>query len=95
MFEQELDAKVVARLGLEASEADMDGWRKMVDVIKNPEREISIGIVGKYVDLKESYKSLHEAIIHGGIANNAKVSVAYIDSETLNDRNVGESFKEC
>jgi CTP synthase len=94
LFEQELDAKVVERLGLEAGEADMDGWRKMVDIIKNPGREISIGIVGKYVDLKESYKSLHEAIIHGGIANNAKVNVAYIDSETLNDRNVAEALKD-
>ncbi len=92
LFEQEFDAKVVERLHLEAGEADMNGWRKMVDIIKNPEREISIGIVGKYVDLKESYKSLHEAIIHGGIANNAKVNVAYIDSETLNDRNVSEAL---
>jgi CTP synthase len=61
--------------------------------LKNPEREISIGIVGKYVDLKESYKSLHEAIIHGGIANNAKVNIAYIDSETLNDKNVAQALK--
>lgn len=93
LFEQGLDEKVVDRLQLDAGEADMGLWGKMVDIIKNPEREISIGIVGKYVDLKESYKSLHEAIIHGGIANNAKVNVAYIDSEMLNDRNVGEALR--
>jgi len=93
LYEEQFDAKVVERLHLEAGEPDMAGWRKMVETIKTPEREISIGIVGKYVDLKESYKSLHEAIIHGGIANNAKVNVAYIDSETLNDRNVSEALK--
>ncbi len=87
------DAKVAERLRLDVGKPDMTGWSRMVETIKTPEREISIGIVGKYVDLKESYKSLHEAIIHGGIANNAKVNVAYIDSETLNDRNVGEALK--
>ncbi len=65
----------------------------MIEILKNPEREISIGIVGKYVDLKESYKSLHEAIIHGGIANNSKVNIAYIDSETLTDKNVAQALK--
>jgi CTP synthase len=87
------DAKVVERLGLDGDELDMEGWRRMVQTLKTPEREISIGVVGKYVDLKESYKSLHEAMVHGGIANNAKVNVVYIDSETLNDRNVSEALK--
>lgn len=90
---EQFDQKVVDRLRLEADEPDMSGWRKMVETLKTPEREISIGIVGKYVDLKESYKSLHEAIVHGGIANNAKVNIAYIDSETLTDRNVAEALK--
>ena len=87
------DGKVAERLGLETKEPDVRGWERVVAILKNPEREISIGIVGKYVDLKESYKSLHEAIIHGGIANNAKVNVAYIDSETLNDKNVSQALK--
>jgi CTP synthase len=89
------DERVVDRLGLEtqADKPDMSGWRKMVETLKSPEREISIGIVGKYVDLKESYKSLHEALVHGGIANNSKVNIAYIDSETLNERNVVEALK--
>jgi CTP synthase len=87
------DEKVAERLNLESSEPMIQGWSKMVETLKTPAREISIGIVGKYVDLKESYKSLHEALVHGGIANNAKVNIAYIDSETLNDRNVGEALK--
>lgn len=94
LLNEGFDAKVVERLGLDAEEPDMDGWRKMVQTLKSPEHEISIGIVGKYVDLKESYKSLHEAIVHGGIVNNAKVNIVYIDSETLNDKNVGEALQE-
>jgi CTP synthase len=95
LLNEGFDAKVVQRLGLDSPQEipKMEGWRRMVQTLKTPEREISIGIVGKYVDLKESYKSLHEAIIHGGIANNAKVNVAYIDSETLSDRNVAEALK--
>jgi len=53
----------------------------MVKVIKNPANTVRIGIVGKYVDLKESYKSLNEALIHGGIANNSKVELVFVDSE--------------
>lgn len=87
------DEKVVERLGLETSSPQIEGWEHMVETLKTPEREISIGIVGKYVDLKESYKSLHEALVHGGIANNAKVNIAYIDSEMLNDKNVNEALK--
>jgi CTP synthase len=93
LHSEEFDKKVTKRLGLETKEPDLKGWERMIAILKSPEREISIGIVGKYVDLKESYKSLHEAIIHGGIANNAKVNVAYIDSETLNDKNVSQALK--
>lgn len=93
LLDEKFDAKVVERLGLEADDPDMSGWRQMVKTLTTPEREISIGVVGKYVDLKESYKSLHEAIVHGGISNSAKVNIVYIDSETLNDRNVPEALK--
>lgn len=88
------DQKVVDRLDLEASEAKLQGWKKMIQTLKNPEYKIKIGIVGKYVDLKESYKSLNEAIIHGGIANHTKVDIVYIDSETLTDRNVSMALSE-
>ena len=93
LFNEGFDAKVVQRLGLEGEEPNMSGWRKMVDTLKTPERELNIGIVGKYVDLKESYKSLHEALVHGGIASCAKVNIAYLDSETLNEKNVADALK--
>ncbi len=83
-----LDQKVVDRLGLQTLEPATEGWSQMVHTLKNPESEVSIGLVGKYVDLKESYKSLNEALIHGGIANRTKVNIVYIDSEKLNSENL-------
>lgn len=84
LLHEKFDAKVVARLGLDTQDPAMAGWQKMVKTLQSPAKELTIGVVGKYVDLKESYKSLHEAIVHGGIANNCKVKVTYIDSENLN-----------
>lgn len=82
-----LDEKLVQRLGLEKTKAHLSDWVNMVDSIQNPESEVTVGIVGKYVDLKESYKSLHEAMVHGGIPHRAKVNLVYIDSEMLTDKN--------
>lgn len=84
IFNQEgLDEKVVECLNIWTREPDLSAWLDIVDKIKNPKGEITIAIVGKYVDLKESYKSLNEALVHGGIANNVKVSLRYVDSEEV------------
>ncbi len=92
---EKFDERVISRFGLkDLSEQDLSGWRNIVNIIKNPENNVSIGIVGKYVDLKESYKSLHEALVHGAIANDAKVQITYIDSETLNKNNVAEALSD-
>ncbi len=94
LHEQKFDDKVVERLGVESeAKADITPWRSLVGTLKNPAKIVKIGIVGKYVDLKESYKSLHEAIVHGGIANNTKVDVAWIDSETLSESNVASALE--
>lgn len=89
---QNLDELVVKRLGLKCGPADISSWEKMVNVIKNPAHVVKIGVVGKYVDLKESYKSLNEALIHGGIANNSKIELVYLDSENMSDKNVKETL---
>ena len=86
------DDRVVKRLQLKAHKPELAGWEKMVQTLKSPKHQVSIGIVGKYVDLKESYKSLHEAIVHGGIAANTKVNIVYIDSETLSSENVEDAL---
>jgi len=93
LLREGFDEKVVDRLNLDSEvEPQMDGWQKMVKTLKNPNQSASIGIVGKYVDLKESYKSLNEAIVHGGIDNHAEVNLAYIDSETLTLKNVTQAL---
>ena len=93
LHKEGFDAKVAARLGLNTTTPNVSGWSKIVETLRNPKNDLSIGIVGKYVDLKESYKSLNEALIHGGIANSAKVNLVYIDSETLTNKNAAEALK--
>ncbi len=93
LHEQNLDDLVAKKLHLtSSSSADLTTWKKIVDVVKNPAHTVRIGIVGKYVDLKESYKSLNEALIHGGIANNAKIELVYIDSDALSAGSLSETF---
>ena len=89
------DQRVVERLQLGGDpKPDLSGWKKIVTTLKSPATRVTIGIVGKYVDLKESYKSLNEAIVHGGIANSTKVEVSWIDSENLTDANVAATLAE-
>jgi len=64
----------------------ISGWQKICQIQKNPQKTVQIAIVGKYVDLKEAYKSLHESLVHGGLANRSKVEIKYIDSEKLNTK---------
>ncbi|NDC24720.1 MAG: CTP synthase, partial [Proteobacteria bacterium] len=83
-FEQGLDEKVCKRLGLKAKSKGLEKWAKIVQTLTSPSKgPTEIGIVGKYVDLTESYKSVSEALVHGAIANNCKLSLRYIDSEKL------------
>ena len=87
---EKCDQLVVGRLGLAPEKPQLSGWKKIVKVLKEPKHSVRIGIVGKYVDLKESYKSLNEALIHGGIANNSSVENVYIDSENLSPKNINK-----
>lgn len=88
-----LDEVILKRLGMHADPVDMSGWERIVKAIKQPKHEVVIGVVGKYVDLKESYKSLHESLVHGGIANHSKIQIVYLDSEKLNEKNVDQALK--
>lgn len=94
LHQEGFDVKVAARLGLEVGPPSIHDWERMVQDLMSPQGEARIGIVGKYVDLKESYKSLHEAIVHGGIANQTKVKVVYIDSEVLTAKNIEEALSQ-
>jgi CTP synthase len=89
MFHREgLDEQVVAKLGLTAAPPELAAWEALIQRIGHPKSEVSIGLVGKYVELKDSYKSLCEALAHGGIANEAKVTLQWVDAEGL-ERDLG------
>ncbi len=77
-----LDAQVIHAFGLPPGrEPDLSRWRDIVDRLSNPEGTVTVGVVGKYVGLPDAYKSLNEALIHGGIANRVKVDIRWIDAE--------------
>jgi CTP synthase len=78
--EQGLDTQVMRHFGLDAKEPDLARWKGIVHRVRQPEGEVSIAIVGKYMNLRDSYKSLAEALTHGGIANNVRVKLDWIDS---------------
>ena len=83
LHEQGLDELICHELRINAKPADLSVWNGLVETMENPKHEITIGMVGKYVDLTESYKSLIEALRHAGIHNQTKVGIRYIDSENL------------
>jgi CTP synthase len=78
-----LDEKITHLLNIWSKKPDLSQWERIVDTIKYPEHQVEIAVVGKYVKLKDSYKSLNEALVHGGIANKCKVIVKYLDSEEI------------
>ena len=78
-----LDGEVLRHFGLTAREPDLARWHDIVDRHQNPEGEVTIGVVGKYVGLQDAYKSLNEALVHGGMANRVKVNVRWIDAEVF------------
>jgi CTP synthase len=93
LHEQGLDKEVCQRLKLETKEPDLRAWAVMVEKILRPERQVRIAVVGKYTELADSYKSINEALIHGGIANQAGVDVHWIASDRFTDQETaGELF---
>ena len=76
-----LDAEVLRHFGLDSAEPDLSRWDDIVDRFQHPEGEVTIGVVGKYVGLPDAYKSLNEALVHGGMAHRVKVNIRWIDAE--------------
>ena len=95
LYEEGLDQKVAIMLRLPARNAKLEPWEELVHNVKNPQGRVTIAIVGKYVELKEAYKSLHEALIHGGVANRVSVNLRYVNSENVDDSNVAATFAGC
>ena len=89
LHEQGLDNIVVSKLRLDVPPADLTEWKTVVEALTHPVNEVTIAIVGKYVDHSDAYKSLNEALIHAGIRTRTKVNINYIDSEIIEDEGVG------
>ena len=92
MKEERLDSRVLYKLDIyNDKDSNLAAWTKFLNKLKNPKFEITVGLVGKYVELKDSYKSIAEAFIHAGVANEIKVNVKWISSETA-EENIEESL---
>ncbi|HET9041981.1 MAG TPA: CTP synthase [Burkholderiales bacterium] len=89
LHHQMLDEIVCHRLDILARPADLSPWDRLVNALEHPQHHVTVALVGKYVDLTESYKSLTEALIHAGIHTRSKVEVRYIDSESIESEGVG------
>jgi CTP synthase len=85
LADEGLDRIILKNLHLPATEADMTSWHELVSRIKSPEHDLSIHVVGKYVELEDSYKSLNEALSHGGFANHARVKFHWVEAEALEE----------
>jgi CTP synthase len=88
-----IDDRIVEALDLKVSNNDLKTWEKIVERIKHPSKNVIIALVGKYIDLKEAYKSLCEALTHGGIANDARVNICWVDSEDIENKGAAEMLK--
>ena len=96
MLEKNHFSDIVCReLGINAAEPDLTDWNEMLDRIKSRNKKVTIGLVGKYVQLHDAYLSVAEALRHAGYVYGARVQIKWIDSETINDDNAAESLAGC
>ena len=94
MRDEELDKVVLNKLNMPLGhEPQLADWNKFLFSLKNPTSVVSIGLIGKYIELKDAYKSIAEAFIHAGVANDCKVNLTWIHSESIDDKNVQKQLK--
>jgi CTP synthase len=93
LHEEGIDDRIVEALELTVSDNNLKTWETIIGRIKHPAKNVAIALVGKYIDLKEAYKSLCEALTHGGIANDARVNIRWVDSEDIESRGAAEVLR--
>jgi len=94
-YKEKLDHQVLSYFNIKNKKSpDLTKWKNITHKVLNPRKDVNIGIIGKYVNLKDAYKSLDEALIHGGISNNLKVNLKRIDSENLKPENIKPLLKD-
>ncbi len=92
LHDEDLDDRILEKLGIWAAAARLDPWVDLVDGMAKAKKAVTVCIVGKYVHLADTYKSLNEALTHGGVANGVRVNLDYVDSETIDPANVSASL---
>ena len=93
LHEEGIDDRIVELLDMKVSKIDLQPWEKIVERVKHPSKNVTIALVGKYIDLKEAYKSLCEALTHGGIANDTRVNICWADSEDIESKEAENMLK--
>src|SRR5690606_4684778 len=94
MLKEQLDKTVLTKLKLSTKhEPDLENWKTFLGRLKNPTTEVNIGLVGKYIELPDAYKSISEAFIHAGSTNETKVKVKFIAAESIDSKNVAEKLR--
>jgi CTP synthase len=94
MQKEGLDKQVIQKLNIETDKPDLEKWIQFVDKLRYPDKTVKIALVGKYVEHHDSYKSIVEALIHGGAVNDAKVKIKWVQSETLNEQNIDKYLND-
>lgn len=96
MHKELLDVEVLRKMEVKSfPEPDLNDWNDFLDKLQNPQKEVNIALVGKYVELKDAYKSICEAFVHAGVSNNVDVKLKMIQSENINNKNVEEKLSNC
>jgi CTP synthase len=93
--EQGLDDRIVEKLNIWTGAPQLGKWQRFVQTFKNPKDRVKIAMVGKYVGLTDSYKSLNEALSHGGVANECRVEVAHVDSEVIEKEGIPDAVRDA
>ena len=92
MMEEGLDTITLNKLGLKSKEPNLDKWKNFLHKLRNPKNEIEIGLIGKYIELNDSYKSILESLIHAGTENDVKINVRSIHSEYIDEENINSKL---
>ncbi len=90
-----MDNLICEQLGLDSPSADMAHWREIIRKLTTPRHQVRIGVVGKYVELQDAYKSVYESVIHGGVANDCGVEIERIDAEDIEENGAAKTLKTC
>jgi CTP synthase len=93
--EEGLDERIIEKLNMWTAAPNLSKWQRVVQTVKNPKDRVRIAMVGKYVDVVDAYKSLNEALVHGGIANEFRVEIDHIDSEQLDSGEIPEGVRQA